>query len=259
MTLSTQERFQLQQQDLYFLQRPLVLGPEPHSMAAHLRHMVKLLRDPGTASPSSAAITYLTELYDRSVPPRPDIACRKGCSHCCCQPVLITAPEALLVAAQIRDRADMRLAVADAQEKLALLAADRPWHDWVRCPLLEDAACSIYAARPLACHFFVSTKLESCLTAFVDHGPPDIPMPADNISLLYACRMMLYAAHTLIGVRSACYEMNKAVTVLLALDNAEARWLGGEDVLAGLEDKTPVPPQFDKEISRIAAWIAPTL
>src|SRR5690348_9827965 len=99
-------------------------------MAAHLRHMVRLLRDAGTASPSSAAITYLTALYDRSVPPRPDIACRKGCSHCCCQPVMITAPEAFLIAAQIRDRAGARLAVADAAKKLALLPADRSWHAW---------------------------------------------------------------------------------------------------------------------------------
>ena len=84
-------------------------------------------------------------------------------------------------------------------------------------------------------------------------------MPVDNISVLYACRMMLYAAQRLIGVRDGSYEMNRVVTAVLALDNAEARWLGGEDVLAGLEDKTPIPPQFENEISRIAAWIAPTL
>lgn len=225
-------------------------------MAAHLRHLVRLLRDPGADSPSSAAITYLTDLYDRSVPPRSDIACRKGCSHCCCQTVMITAPEAFVIAAQIRDRAGTRSAVADAANNLALLTAGR---QWVRCPLLDGADCSIYAARPLACHSFVSIKLEACLAAFVDREPPDIPMPVDNISLLYACRMMLYAAQRLIGVRDVCYEMNQAVTAVLALDNAEARWLGGEDVLAGLEDKTAIPPQFDKEISRIAAWIAPTL
>ncbi len=133
-------------------------------------------------------------------------------------------------------------AIADAAKILAGLPPDRAWHDWVRCPLLEDESCSIYAARPLACHSFVSVNLAACIAAFVDHGPPDIPMPADNVSLLYGCRILLCAAQRLIGVTSHSYEMNKAVAAILAQgDDAEARWLAGEDVLSGLQDPDTDP------------------
>jgi hypothetical protein len=259
MVLSVQERRQLEQQDLYFLPRPLTLGPQPFSMAAHLRHAVRLFRDMGAPSPSSAVVAYLVGLYDRSVPPRTDIACRKGCDYCCCQPVLVSAPEAFFIAAQIREKAALRTAVAAAAQDVIGRSPDGPIKQWIRCPLLENQACAIYAARPLACHAFVSVKLEACLAAFVDHGPPDIPMPADNISLLYGCRMLLFAAQRLIGRPDHTYEMNQAVTVVLATDKAEARWLAGEDLFAGLENKTPIPPQFEREIAGMAAFVAPTL
>jgi hypothetical protein len=259
MGLSLRERRQLEQQDLYFLPRPLALGPQPHSMAAHLRHTVRLLRNAGVPSPSAAAVAYLVGLYDRSVPPRTDIACRKGCSYCCCQPVLVSAPEAFFIAAQIRERPDSRNSVAAAAQELIGRAPDSPISEWVRCPLLEDQACAIYAARPLACHAFVSVKLEACLAAFVDHAPPDIPMPANNISLLYGCRMLLFAAQRLIGRPDHTYEMNGAVSIVLATDKAEARWLAGEDLFAGLESKTPIPPQFEREIAGMTAFVAPTL
>ena len=259
MVLSIQERRQLEQQDLYFLPRPLALGPQPFSMAAHLRQLVGLLRNPDVPSPSSAAVAYLVALYDRSVPPRTDIACRKGCSYCCCQPVLVSAPEAFFIAGQIRERSDSRIAVAAAAQDLDGRAPDGPIKDWLRCPLLEEQVCSIYAARPLACHAFVSVKLDACLAAFVEHAPPDIPMPADHISLLYGCRMLLFAAQRLIGRPDHTYEMNRAVTVALTTDKAEARWLAGEDLLAGLESKTPIPPQFEREIAGMAAFVAPTL
>jgi hypothetical protein len=117
----------------------------------------------------------------------------------------------------------------------------------------------MYAARPLACHGFVSAKLDACLAAFVDHQTPQIPMPADNISLLYGCRMLLFAAQRLIGKSDHTYEMNRAVTVALATDNAEARWLAGEDLFGGLENTTPIPPQFEREIAGMVAFVAPTL
>jgi hypothetical protein len=259
MGLSLQERRQLEQQDLYFLSRPLSLGPQPFSMAAHLRRTVKLLRDPQLPSPCAAAVAYVVDLYERSVPPRTDIACRKGCGYCCCQPVLVSAPEAFFIAAQIREKSDRRAAVATAAEALTGRAPDGPIKDWIHCPLLEDQACSIYTARPLACHAFVSVNLKACLAAFVDHGPPDIPMPADYISLLYGCRMLLFAAQRLIGRPDHTYEMNRAVTVALMTDGAEARWLAGEDVFAGLENSTPIPPQFEREIAGMASFVAPTL
>jgi hypothetical protein len=259
MTLSQQERRQLELQDAHFLARPLSLGPEPFSMAAHVRQMVRLFQGTRSGSPSAAAMAHLTGLYERNVAPRTDIACRKGCGHCCSQPVLLSAPEAFWVAEQLRRRPDQATAMADAVRRLDAIAPDRLWQDWVRCPLLEEESCSIYTARPLACHGFVSVRLEACLTAFVDRGTPDIPMPQDRVTLLHGCRMILYVAQRLIGVRDVAYEMNHVVTAILDTPDAEARWLGGEDILAGLEDKTPIPPQYEREIAGMTAFVAPTL
>ena len=100
--LSRPERRALQKADALILPRPLALSTDPRPVAAHIRHVVRLLRDPAAASPSADAVAHITALYDRTVevatpPTLPAIACRKGCAHCCTQMVLVTAPEAFFV------------------------------------------------------------------------------------------------------------------------------------------------------------------
>ena len=70
-------------------------------MAAHLRHLVQLLRSPTSKSPSSEAVAHIGALHDRTVPKQTEkmLACRKGCSHCCSQMVVVTAPEDARLAA----------------------------------------------------------------------------------------------------------------------------------------------------------------
>ena len=111
----------------------------------------------------------------------------------------------------------------------------------------------------MACHAFISVKLQACLDTFVDGKSPEIPMPADWINTLYTLRMMLKATMRLTGLDDQTYEMTAAVAALLRQDTAEARGLAGEPVFAAVKPDPPIPPNFDLAIGRMAAYVAPTL
>lgn len=259
--LSRPERRALQRQDAAFLSVPLVLNGDPRPVAAHIRHIVHRLRDPQASSPCSEAVAHVAGLFDRSVPPIPaaPLACRKGCSHCCVQMVVLTAPEAFCVAAQLRKRPKTMAAIVEANSRAQGLTLQERLHSKIWCPLLADAICSVYAARPLACHGFVSINLEACLAAFERGAPPDIPTPQLNVTMLETCRILYMAALRLAGLPDASYEMNEVLTTIFATERAEARWLAGENILAGVPAKAPPPPQFDEAIAKMAAFVAPTV
>ncbi len=259
--LSRTERRDLQRHDKPYLSQPLHMGGDPRSMAAHLRHLVQALRSPASKSPSSDAVAHIGALHDRTVPKQMEkmLACRKGCSHCCSQMVVVTAPEAFYVAAQLRKRPATAAAVADVAREAGNLTLEERLGKNIFCPLLSDAICSIYAARPLGCRGFVSTNLEACIAAFTRGETPNIPMPNDSISVLYACRMLLLAALRLAGLRDGVYEMNSAVAVALSAPDAEAQWLAGKDLFAGLQQTPPPPPQFEASIRQMMAYVAATI
>ncbi len=259
--LSRPERRILQRQDEQFLDRPLILSGDPRSMAAHIRQVVKLLKSPTETSPCSAATLHLATLYDRTVPASaaPLLACKRGCYHCCTQMVTVMAPEAFLVAATIRRRTKTVAAVFEADTKTRALSLDERLKAHVRCPLLDDTVCSVYAARPLGCHAFISTSLAACLGAFERDEVPNIPMPGDYVSIVHACRMVLVAAMRLAGLRDATFELNAALAVILADENAEVRWLKGEDIFASLEAGPPPPSGIDQSVREMMAFVAPTL
>ena len=256
--LQRAERRALQREDEKYLNQPLNLGPDPRSIAAHLRHVVHLLSNPAAVSPSADVMTHLGELYSRTVP-KADLACRRGCASCCTQLVTVTAPEALWVAAQIRRKAAVVDRMRGADAKTHGLSMDERLKSHIVCPLLENDACSIYAARPLGCRSFVSLNLQACLATFVRGADPQIPMPARHTDILYTCRILLYAALRLRRLKDAAYELNAAVLAALAYDNAEARWLAGEDIFAAVPETGGIPPNFEQAISQLVAHVAPTV
>lgn len=227
-------------------------------MAAHLRQTVKLLRSEGAASPCAAAVAHLTALYARTVKPHPGIACSKGCSYCCSQDVSVSGPEAFVVAAAVARDPRLAAAILETDEKLRTLTPEERLGK-VLCPLLVDKICAIYASRPIACHAFVSVSLPACIAAFVEHKPPDIPQPADDIQTMYAVRMLMLAALRLTGLSDQTYEMTPAVAAILRQPDAERRWLQGAPVFADVTPNPPIPPQFNAGINGMVAHVAPTL
>lgn len=230
-------------------------------MAAHLRHVVRLLQSSKSPSPNSDAVMHVAALLDRTVPASAHkiLACGRGCSHCCTQMVALTAPEAFLVAARVRKNARVVAAINEVHNKTRELTLEQRLRSGIMCALLDEKVCSIYPARPLGCHGFVSVNLDACIAAFVNGAPPDIPMPSEYATVLYACRMLLMAALRLLRLNDSSYEMNAALAAILSQENAEARWLAGENVFAGVPTLAPPPPQFDLAINEMAAYVAPTL
>ena len=256
--LSRAERRLLQKEDARYLNVPFPSGPDPRPVGAHLRHMVHLLVDRTRSSPCSDMVAHVTALHDRTAPDHPGIACKKGCAHCCSQDVAITAPEAFFVAAAVRSKQTLAEALLATDDRLRGVGAVERLGQ-VLCPLLKDAACSIYAARPLACRGFVSVSLPACLATFVDHQAPNVPMPQANVNVLYTMRMLLKATLRLTGLEDQTYEMTAAVAVALREPDAEKRWLNGEKIFAHIPGDPPIPPQFDVAINQMAAYVAPTL
>ncbi len=246
----------LSDSDRVMLAQPLRLGGDARVMGAHLRQVVRLLKGDG-ASPCRDAVTYITGLFERSVTPHSGLACAKGCAWCCVQTVVVTAAEAFAVATEMQAREAM----------VATLLAQPPRHlgepksEWRNCSFLgAEGACSVYAARPLACHAFVSFDLKACIDFFAGDGTAEQFTPNDRQQMMYACRMMLSAAHRLTGHGDQPgYELSGAVAAILKTPDAELRWQRGEDVLKDVPQGPPVPPAFAEEIRRMAAFVAPTL
>ena len=228
-------------------------------MAAHLRLSARLLRERSAGSPCSQLMHHLFTLFERTVPSAQSLrlACRAGCAHCCKQLVTVSAPEAFMIAQQIRERPASRDAVVAAAGNLSGLLRTGRWMRTPDCSFLSSMACSIYDARPFSCRGFVSRNVKAC-ESFALTGSA-VPMPEDFVAVLNACRMILVAAIRLAGLKDATFELNAAVTAALAMPDAEQQWLQGEPVFAGIETGSPPPPDFELQITRMVAFVAPTL
>lgn len=254
--LSAAEREALARQDARLLHAQQ-MPPGRDAMLAHARHAARLLKDHQAASPSARAITHINGLFDRSIPEpaKTTLACRQGCGHCCHQQVILYAPELFFLAAHIRGRAGMAEKLRGAAGSGYGQGKSAP------CPLLEDEACSVYDARPLACHAFVSLDVNDCISTFRYLKERQIRMPHGYDIMRNACRMILLAAAKGAGLPIHCYELgSSALGAILTQDHAEKRWLRGENVLGALEIMPPmIPPEIATQIDAMAAAIAPAL
>jgi len=258
--LSPAQRDALQRQDAHYLPQALSASPGWDQVAAHLRHTIRLLKDRQTSSPSARACGHINALFDRSVTIQPHalLACQQGCAHCCRQPVMLYAPEAFFLAAHVRNRPDMAQRVAQVAQSARQFPLGG--NKGVECALLENNACALYVARPLSCHAFVSTNVNDCISLFRYFKETQIHQPDIFSTMRNLCRMLLLASLKAAGLPTRPYELNTAVAAILAQDNAEKRWLRGEDVLAGVEPSAPpVPPEFEAMIAGWSARIVETL
>jgi len=260
--LSLAQREALARQDTSFLAAGLIPG-NPRSFEAHLRQAARLLRDRQTsASPSVRLVRHVTDLFERSIPEsaRAQIACASGCSFCCYQPVRVSPAEAFFLARHISERADTMTAVREAAALLAPRSANAPKTAWIRCPLLDKGGnCSIYAARPLGCRTHVSVDVNDCKKAYSQIAEAIVREPVLYNDLRNSCRMILQASLRLNGLADTHYELNAALQIALDTDNAEKRWLRGENIFAALPEVSPNKPEVEQVLALIAERVGPTL
>ena len=166
-------------------------------------------------------------------------ACASGCSYCCNLWVEASAPEVLFTVKQMNEvqRASARKAVDAACVQTAGASFEARDAMLTPCPLLEGTLCTAYANRPLVCRTAVSTDAEICRRSLIQFSGEEIPVPLPWTSLRNCYRVALEGALFHAGLPHLSREWNESLRIALRDSTAEAKWLAGADVFAGLPMK----------------------
>ena len=164
-----------------------------------------------------------------------ELACKKGCSHCCHIWVSVFAPEVLFVAKILkhRDQASIERVMAANTFTRNYNFHDRYYHPHP-CPLLEDNVCSIYEHSPRACRLAASFDAAKCERSYINGTKENIPTSKFHMNTRYSYDLAFSMALKNLGFSSAMYEFNSALARALELEDAEARWLAGEDIFSNV-------------------------
>ncbi|HXF53630.1 MAG TPA: YkgJ family cysteine cluster protein [Hyphomicrobiaceae bacterium] len=206
------------------------------------------------ASPTACAeIAHKTfEVSARTDRDAAPLACRKGCAYCCYAAVMVTAPEAFHLARAVRTGKAASF-LARAAATAGMTAAER-FGRKLPCPLLKDNLCTVYAARPLSCRRVTSFAVEPCREEYEGLGG-DILLPRAPVAHAGNAQIPLLAALKASGHPPRLYELAAAVTLVLDTENAEARWLAGEDIFAGIGACEEPPRELTSLIDRLAGEV----
>ena len=151
------------------------------------------------------------------------VTCFKGCHWCCHQAVFANSYELHYLTEKIKvtftsdmlsdlnKRTQAKDAITQNLNDNEVLEYKYP------CPLLIEGVCSIYAARPMACRIYLSTKIESCLE-FYHHPENKNSYPALIDFPLRAGRMMnegFSAALKEFGIKTLEFRLEKGLKITL--------------------------------------------
>ncbi len=151
------------------------------------------------------------------------VSCHKGCQWCCHQAVYANSYELHFLSEKIKVRfspENISKLLETAETKFAatsLMNEEEVAKYKSSCPLLENGACSIYEARPMACRIYLSTKLETCLE-FYHHPDNEQNYPALIEFPLQAGRMMnegFMAALKEYGIETAEFRLEAGLRIAL--------------------------------------------
>lgn len=157
-----------------------------------------------------------------------ETACAAGCSHCCKLHVSISAPEAIVLAAFLRDTVrpkeleTIAARVETMAARVATLDHDARMSENVECPLLVAGRCSVYPVRPLACAAANSLDAAACARG------GEIPIEPQQLCAIRATQIGLAVASAARALDFGRYELCGALAVALATADAADRWLAGE-------------------------------
>jgi Fe-S-cluster containining protein len=229
--------------------------------------LMRVLHDLVEESQDSRSIAPLMGFFQNNmrtairVAPRHSLACSSGCAHCCHAWVSARAPEVLFVKRSLpaREREAALTAVEAAYAVTGMLDPDVRAGMGTPCPLLVENRCRAYEARPAVCRTAVSEDAELCAKAFAP-GASDIGIPAPTfyLTLRRGYSLALAGALKRAGFPAYSYEHNGALRAVLGRTDAEAAWLAGEDVFAGVQPEPRGDP-FELPRNRLlyeAAWAA---
>ncbi|MDD2304553.1 MAG: YkgJ family cysteine cluster protein [Prolixibacteraceae bacterium] len=151
------------------------------------------------------------------------VACFKGCHWCCHQAVFANSYELHFLSEKIKkdfNPEDLRAVIAKTDTKYLItsnLSDEAILKYKAPCPLLQEGACSAYAARPMACRIYLSTKLQTCLE-FYHHPENETNFPALIDLPLRAGQMMnegFRAALKEFGIETAEFRLEEGLRITL--------------------------------------------
>jgi hypothetical protein len=164
-----------------------------------------------------------------------DVQCRAGCSFCCYQNVDVTIPEAILVALQLGDEADLRrAAILSAADEFRELDDDTRIATGKPCPLLVDKRCSVYNVRPITCRSLTSPDAARCHAAMQSLEAGEGPLPIEiYVVLRFLCGGEQGAIRGIcrdLGLQIDIVELTQTVAAIIRDPMLIERWASGEQV-----------------------------
>jgi len=222
---------------------PIPLRPEATmALAVAIRDE---LRNEAASSRAANAAALAIRVFDatmRRMPPASvgaELACKAGCTYCCHNVVMATAPEVFLAAGELRARHDAQFIAGVAGRCDAVAATTGVRRN--PCPLLHDNLCSVYAARPSVCRKHTSFSVDACIADYEGRGG-NIPIRRFDQEIFECCAVALLLGMRLWdGRQGSVLELSGALRVVLDDPRAEQRWLAGEAVFAGVQGQSKLP------------------
>ena len=182
---------------------------------------------------AQTALTFFDALNEEIIAQRRvKLACCKGCGICCSLRVDVFAHEVFLMAHYIRshfsaeETADLLVRLAAHSAEVTPLTPFEHATRNVRCPMLVQGRCTVYAARPHSCRRHHSQDLATCQFTF-DH-PTDLESPAAHDrelfrSLTEAMQQNIEVYFEL-GFDTTIYELGTALNEALTDPLSWQRW-----------------------------------
>jgi hypothetical protein len=166
-TDSPEKRTRLAELDGYIQSRcdAITARVAPHRAA--IKVMVRhVLDDTVSMSAKILAIWELADFMGRFT--AGDVACKRGCSHCCHIAVLVPKQEAEVIAHRVGRKPATVPPRMDAQHI--------EWGYHNPCPFLRDGECSIYESRPLVCRAHYSVDKDELLCSLSPPHSNSVPL-----------------------------------------------------------------------------------
>lgn len=225
-----------------------ILGQERKQARAEIR-----------ASGAIHALESSQQRHDARLAGAPDagtLACRAGCAWCCHFTVDVRAAEVFRILDFVErsftpeEKARVHAEVRANRAALSGLSEDERVARNVKCPFLNEASCTIYAARPQTCRNYHATDAAGCRQSYEEPGNMDIdPEFAPGVYQAGVAHVEAFsAAMSEAGYDVRTYELNCALDAALCEPGARERFesglrpftaLGGEDVPAEFDDVEP--------------------
>lgn len=219
---------------------------EPATMQAIYEDTEAIISKNRTADGLEALVTNAIEtmdsLWNDLASDSPAYACKKGCSWCCHQSVMVTAAEVLHAAKFLHDNLTesevlrLRDLVAARAKQSEGLDNDQRMDQRVACAFLIDDICTIYPVRPLQCRGGFSEDSEFCHN-LLDHRAETQAAIANGAiegKYLLVPKMLYDSAQVGMagalgndGLNSEPLDLTAAMAIALGDKNIIEKWLRG--------------------------------